>query len=54
MAAYGPYDGISAFANGSVVGAGLPILAMVFNLDPAVIAGPLITTIGRDGLIIYF
>jgi len=40
---------------GSVAGAGLPIIAMHLNLDPAVIAGPLITTIvDALGLIIYF
>lgn len=40
---------------GSAAGAGLPILASVLKLDPAVIAGPLITTIvDAAGLVIYF
>ena len=40
---------------GSVAGAGLPILASLLRQDPAVIAGPLITTVvDAAGLVIYF
>ncbi len=40
---------------GSMAGAGLPILASYMKLDPAVIAGPLITTVvDALGLIVYF
>lgn len=40
---------------GSVVGAVLPMIASLLSLDPAVIAGPLITTVvDAVGLLIYF
>lgn len=40
---------------GSVVGALLPMIASLLSLDPAVIAGPLITTVvDAVGLLIYF
>jgi magnesium transporter len=40
---------------GTAAGAGLPLLASLMKLDPAVVAGPLITTVvDALGLLIYF